>query len=139
VTCGGARAIWCARTRIRSPASPLRPRRTSRSTPSSPRRFLVNLAGIASQATLHECALEEFHRVMAVEVTGSHLVPQGGGCSDSPAVAWAGSGIPLGRVGQPAEITATVAFPLSEGAAYINGSPRGGRSQAHALVVHRTA
>src|SRR6478609_10443327 len=35
---------------------------------------LVNLAGIASQATLHECALEEFERVMAVNVTGSYLM-----------------------------------------------------------------
>ena len=32
------------------------------------------------------------------------------------------AGIPLGRVGQPGEIAATVAFLLSEGAGYINGS-----------------
>ena len=35
---------------------------------------LVNLAGIASQATLHECELAEFERVMAVNVTGSYLM-----------------------------------------------------------------
>ena len=35
---------------------------------------LVNLAGIASQATLHECELDEFERVMAVNVTGSYLM-----------------------------------------------------------------
>ena len=35
---------------------------------------LVNLAGIASQATLHECELEQFERVMAVNVTGSYLM-----------------------------------------------------------------
>ncbi|MDX6549704.1 MAG: hypothetical protein QOJ31_388, partial [Gaiellales bacterium] len=35
---------------------------------------LVNLAGIASQATLHECDLNEFERVMAVNVTGSYLM-----------------------------------------------------------------
>jgi NAD(P)-dependent dehydrogenase (short-subunit alcohol dehydrogenase family) len=32
------------------------------------------------------------------------------------------TGIPLGRVGQPEEIAATVAFLLSEGAGYINGA-----------------
>jgi NAD(P)-dependent dehydrogenase (short-subunit alcohol dehydrogenase family) len=32
------------------------------------------------------------------------------------------AGIPLGRVGQPGEIAATVAFLLSEGAGYINGA-----------------
>jgi NAD(P)-dependent dehydrogenase (short-subunit alcohol dehydrogenase family) len=32
------------------------------------------------------------------------------------------AGIPLGRVGQPAEIAATVAFLLSEGGGYINGA-----------------
>ena len=30
--------------------------------------------------------------------------------------------VPLGRVGQPEEIAATVAFLLSEGAGYINGA-----------------
>ena len=32
------------------------------------------------------------------------------------------AGIPLGRVGQPAEIAATIAFLLSDGAGYINGA-----------------
>jgi NAD(P)-dependent dehydrogenase (short-subunit alcohol dehydrogenase family) len=32
------------------------------------------------------------------------------------------AGIPLGRVGQPAEVAATIAFLLSEGAGYINGA-----------------
>jgi NAD(P)-dependent dehydrogenase (short-subunit alcohol dehydrogenase family) len=32
------------------------------------------------------------------------------------------AGIPLGRVGQPGEIAATVAFLLSEGGGYINGA-----------------
>jgi NAD(P)-dependent dehydrogenase (short-subunit alcohol dehydrogenase family) len=32
------------------------------------------------------------------------------------------AGIPLGRVGQPAEIAETIAFLLSDGAAYINGA-----------------
>jgi NAD(P)-dependent dehydrogenase (short-subunit alcohol dehydrogenase family) len=49
---------------------------------------LVNLAGIACTATLHECELAEFERVMAVNVTGSYLmhraaaarmIPQGAG------------------------------------------------------------
>jgi NAD(P)-dependent dehydrogenase (short-subunit alcohol dehydrogenase family) len=31
-------------------------------------------------------------------------------------------GIPLGRVGQPAEVAATIAFLLSDGAGYINGA-----------------
>ena len=35
---------------------------------------LVNLAGIACTATLHECELAEFDRVMAVNVTGSYLM-----------------------------------------------------------------
>jgi NAD(P)-dependent dehydrogenase (short-subunit alcohol dehydrogenase family) len=32
------------------------------------------------------------------------------------------AGIPLGRVGQPSEIAATIAFLLSDGAGYISGS-----------------
>ena len=35
---------------------------------------LVNLAGIACRPRLHECELEEFERVMAVNVTGSYLM-----------------------------------------------------------------
>src|SRR6187200_346182 len=154
---------------------------------------LVNLAGIASQATLHECELKQFERVMAVNVTGSYLmlkaaaarmIPQGVGriVNTSSITAFDGggtfskgvyatakaavigmckggarelgpygitvnvlapgpvdteimggrltderktsmsAGIPLGRVGQPGEIAATVAFLLSEGGGYINGA-----------------
>jgi NAD(P)-dependent dehydrogenase (short-subunit alcohol dehydrogenase family) len=32
------------------------------------------------------------------------------------------AGIPLGRVGQPSEIAATIAFLLTDGAAYISGA-----------------
>jgi NAD(P)-dependent dehydrogenase (short-subunit alcohol dehydrogenase family) len=32
------------------------------------------------------------------------------------------AGIPLGRVGRTAEVAATIAFLLSEGAGYINGA-----------------
>ena len=35
---------------------------------------LVNLAGIACPVPLHECSLDEFERVMAVNVTGSFLM-----------------------------------------------------------------
>ena len=154
---------------------------------------LVNLAGIACPVTLHECSLEQFDRVMAVNVTGSFLmlkaaaermIPQGvgrvvntssitafdGGGTFSKGVyatakaavlgmargaarelgpygisvnvlapgpidtdimggkltderkASMSAGIPLGRVGQPAEIAATIAFLLSENGGYINGA-----------------
>ena len=45
----------------------------------------------------------------------------GGRLSDERKAAMS-AGIPVGRVGQPAEIAATVAFLLSDGAAYINGA-----------------
>ena len=154
---------------------------------------LVNLAGIACPVPLHECSLDEFERVMAVNVTGSFLDAQGGRRADDPAgrradcqhlidhrlrrwrhllqgclchrkgggdrhvqrrcararphgitvnviapgpvdteimggrltderKASMSAGIPLGRVGQPEEIAATVAFLLSEGGGYINGA-----------------
>lgn len=154
---------------------------------------LVNLAGIASPVALHEIELEDFERVMAVNVTGSFLmlksaaarmIPQGVGriINTSSITAFDGGGtfskgvyatakaavigmcrggarelgpygitvnviapgpidtqimggkltderkdsmsstIPLGRVGQPEDIAATVAFLLSDGAGYINGA-----------------
>jgi len=154
---------------------------------------LVNLAGIACPVALHEVELEEFERVMAVNVTGSYLmlkaaaermIPRGVGriVNTSSITAFDGGGtfskgvyatakaavigmcrggarelgpfgitvnvlapgpidtqimggkltderkasmsstIPLGRVGQPEEIAATVAFLLTDGAGYINGA-----------------
>jgi NAD(P)-dependent dehydrogenase (short-subunit alcohol dehydrogenase family) len=154
---------------------------------------LVNLAGIACPVALHEVELDEFERVMAVNVTGSYLmlksaaarmIPRGVGriVNTSSITAFDGggtfskgvyatakaavvgmchgaarelgpfgitvnvlapgpidteimggrltderkesmsAGIPLGRVGHPEEIAATVAFLLSDGAGYINGA-----------------
>ncbi len=154
---------------------------------------LVNLAGIACPIALHECDLDTFERVMAVNVTGSYLmlkaaaarmIPQGlgrivnvssitaldGGGTFSKGVyatakaavigmsrggarelgphgitvnviapgpvdteimggkltderkADMSAGIPVGRVGQPVDIAATINFLLSESAGYLNGS-----------------
>ena len=154
---------------------------------------LVNLAGIACTAALHECDVPTFERVMAVNVTGSYLmikyaaarmIPQqagrivnvssitafdGGGTFSKGVYATAkaavigmchgaarelgphgistnviapgpidteimggkltderkasmSTGIPLGRVGQPVEIAATIAFLLSQDGGYLNGA-----------------
>ena len=154
---------------------------------------LVNLAGISCPVALHECELDLFERVMAVNVTGSYLmlkaaaarmIPRGVGriVNVSSITAFDGGGtfskgvyatakaavlgmcrgaarelgphgitvnaiapgpvdteimggkltderkasmaadIPVGRVGQPADIAATIAFLLSEPAGYLSGS-----------------
>jgi NAD(P)-dependent dehydrogenase (short-subunit alcohol dehydrogenase family) len=154
---------------------------------------LVNLAGIACPTSLVECGLEEFNRVLAVNVTGSFLmlkaaaermIPRGVGriVNTSSITAFDGGGtfskgvyatakaavigmckggarelgphgitvnviapgpvdteimggrltderkatmaetIPLGRVGRPDEIAATIDFLLSAGGGYLNGA-----------------
>ncbi|MGI8459696.1 MAG: SDR family NAD(P)-dependent oxidoreductase [Propionibacteriaceae bacterium] len=154
---------------------------------------LVNLAGISCPVALHECDLDLFEKVLAVNVTGSYLmlkaaaarmIPQGvgrivntssitafdgggtfskgvyatakaavigmcrggarelgphgitvnviapgpvdteimGGKLDEERKSSMSAGIPIGRVGQPHDIAATIAFLLSEDAGYLSGS-----------------
>ena len=80
--------------------------------------ILVNNAGINRDAMLHKMTDEQWHQVIAVDLTGVFFMTRG---IPEAIREQQVAKIPLGRMGQPSDVAAVVAFLASDEAGYVTG------------------
>jgi NAD(P)-dependent dehydrogenase (short-subunit alcohol dehydrogenase family) len=94
---------------------------------------LVNCAGVRTRSPLVDLSLEEWERVIRINLTGSFLAIKyfAPGPINTPMLAerlnepggreWLEDKVPMGRLGEPADCARGIAFLLSDESSYITG------------------